>query len=201
MNHQDTWNNFFKNNPMGGPWDNGNLSHPDQHIVDFINHINVSPNSTAIDCGCADGRNTYYLVQQGFDTTGIDISETVINRTAARLPMAKFLVNDIRELDLPIKYDIVIDAGSMHVNSIKYWDQILKQYKGILKGKMFIRVFNNVDDTIEPIFNVVQGVPVYGMSKDKFSERVSKYFNIDNVIYDPYYGAHGQGCHYYYLSL
>ena len=92
------WDTFFKQHPSGGPWDyKRDIKKPqDDHIVDFIKWYNFEKNLKVLDCGCADGRNSEYLINEGFKVTGVDFSPTVIERTQKRLPKGKFFVGDIR---------------------------------------------------------------------------------------------------------
>lgn len=202
----EEWDLFFQNNPNGGPWDiQGTV---DDHVVDFITNNNFEPGLKVLDCGCADGRNSAYLIDYGFDVTGLDQSSTVIERTQKRYPNGNFIVGDARELPLEDdSFDIVIDAGALHVNHPEDVDSIIKEYHRIIKdsGKFFIRVFNHVDcyDDGQPIFHVdihTKKLPVYGYSEERFSNYIKGYFDIEKVLFDPKYGSHGFGCHYYYLK-
>ena len=206
----EEWDKFFQQNPTGGPWDYKNPSaerkKQDDHIVDFIEFYNFEKNLKVLDCGCADGRNSEYLINEGYDVTGVDFSQTVIERTQKRLPKGKFLTGDIRKLDKieSNSFDFLIDAGAFHVNDPIDSISILKEYHRILKssGKMFIRVFNKDAHTPNPIFSVNEEgtMLVFGYSLAGFCNNVLDYFNVKNVKYDPNYGMHGQGCNYYYLE-
>ena len=206
----EEWDKFFKQQPTGGPWDWKNPSKErklqDDHVVDFIKYYNFEKNLKVLDCGCADGRNSEYLINQGFEVTGVDFSQTVIERTQKRLTKGKFLVGDIRKLDEieENSFDFLIDAGAFHVNYPQDTLSIIKEYHRILKpsGKMFIRVFNKDDDTPNPIFPVNEDgtMPVFGYSESVFINRIKDYFNVEYKKYDPVYGMHGQGCNYYYLE-
>ncbi len=206
----EEWDKFFKQHPTGGPWDWKNPSKErklqDDHVVDFIKYYNFEKNLKVLDCGCADGRNSEYLINQGFEVTGVDFSQTVIERTQKRLTKGKFLVGDIRKLDEieENSFDFLIDAGAFHVNYPQDTLSIIKEYHRILKpsGKMFIRVFNKDDDTPNPIFPVNEDgtMPVFGYSESVFINRIKDYFNVEYKKYDPVYGMHGQGCNYYYLE-
>ena len=206
----EEWDKFFQQNPTGGPWDYKNRSEErkiqDDDIVDFIEHYNFEKNLKVLDCGCADGRNSEYLINEGYDVTGVDFSQTVIERTQKRLPKGKFLTGDIRKLDKieSNSFDFLIDAGAFHVNDPIDSISILKEYHRILKssGKMFIRVFNKDVHTPNPIFSVNEEgtMLVFGYSLAGFCINVLDYFNVKNVKYDPNYGMHGQGCNYYYLE-
>ena len=113
----EEWDLFFQNNPNGGPWDISSQGTADDHVVNFITNNNFETNLKVLDCGCADGRNSAYLIDYGFDVTGIDQSSTVIERTQKRYPNGNFIVGDVRELPLEDNsFDIIIDAGALHVN-------------------------------------------------------------------------------------
>ena len=210
INLSEEWDKFFKQHPTGGPWDWKNPSKErklqDDHIVDFLKYHNFEKNLKVLDCGCADGRNSEYLINEGYEVTGVDFSQTVIERTQKRLPKGKFLTGDIRKLDKieSNSFDILIDAGALHVNFPKDIISIIEEYHRILKpsGKMFIRVFNKDDDTPNPIFpvNAEGTMPVFGYSESTFINRIKDYFNVEYKKYDPVYGMHGQGCNYYYLG-
>ena len=204
----EEWDLFFQNNPNGGPWDISSQGTADDHVVNFITNNNFETNLKVLDCGCADGRNSAYLIDCGFDVTGIDQSSTVIERTQKRYPNGNFIVGDVRELPLEDNsFDIIIDAGALHVNHPEDIDSILKEYHRVIKdsGKFFIRVFNQLDcyDNGEPIFYVdtdTKKLPVYGYSEAKFSNYFKGYFDIEEVSFDPNYGDHGFGTNYYYLK-
>ena len=204
----EEWDKFFKQHPTGGPWDYemGFEKLQDDHVVDFIKYYNFEKNLKVLDCGCADGRNSEYLINEGFEVTGVDFSQTVIERTQKRLPKGKFLTGDVRKLDKieENSFDFLIDAGALHVNYPQDTISIIKEYHRILKpsGKMFIRVFNKEDDTPNPIFTVNKDLtmPVFGYSEFEFSNHIKNYFNVKHKIYDSLYGSHGQGCNYYYLE-
>ena len=95
----EEWDKFFQQHPTGGPWDWKNPSKArklqDDHIVDFLKYHSFEKNLKVLDCGCADGRNSEYLINEGFEVTGVDFSQTVIERTQKRLPKGKFLTGDI----------------------------------------------------------------------------------------------------------
>jgi len=204
------WDNFFKQHPFGGPWDYerdiGKPKLEDSHVVDFIKYYSFEKNLKVLDCGCADGRNSEYLINEGFKVTGVDFSQTVIERTQKRLPKGKFLIGDVRKLDLfeENSFDFLIGAGVFHVNYPQDTISIIKEYHRILKnsGKMFIRVFNKEDHTPNPIFAVNKDntMPVFGYSEFVFTNHIKNYFNVKHKIYDSLYGAHGKGCNYYYLE-
>jgi len=195
---ENAWNWFYMLHPNGGPWDTVDFS-PDQHIIDFVKHYNIPIGSKILDSGCADGRNSKYLIEQGFEVTGIDISTEVTKRTSKRLPNGTFIASNVLKFNTEDVYDFIIDAGAMHVNNPSFYRQIIEKYNSLLSknGIMFIRVFNN--DKIDNIFNIDFNMPVFGMSEEDFLEFINGYFKVETKIFDKEYGAHGKGCNYFYL--
>jgi hypothetical protein len=66
INLSEVWDKFFQQHPTGGPWDYKNPSaerkKQDDHVVDFLEYYNFEKNLKVLDCGCADGRNSEYLI-------------------------------------------------------------------------------------------------------------------------------------------
>jgi len=190
----DSWNQFYINHPEGGPWDTVNFS-PDKHVVNFINFFKIT-NGKILDVGCADGRNSKYLIEQGLKVTGIDISEEVIKRTQKRFSKGNFFVKNLVELDIIEEYDAIIDAGALHVNHPKVYRKAFENYHNALKpdGKLFIRLFYHSKP--EKIFGIRNNMPVYGLHDKDITGLIDGLFKITQCEYDPTYGAHMSGCNY-----
>lgn len=52
-----------------------------------------------------------YLIEQGFDLSGIDGSLELIKLVKSRFLSAKFMVQDMREVNLNEKFDLIIAFG------------------------------------------------------------------------------------------
>lgn len=102
------WSEFRKNTPIN------------QCIVDFAK--NLKPNMCVLDIGCGTGYPiSSYLSSQGFQVTGIDISEEMIKQAKQLgLPNANFLVENILNFNSEEKYDAIIAFDSIwHVEHDK----------------------------------------------------------------------------------
>lgn len=53
-----------------------NLLSPEKALV---NNIGYLKRGTVLDVACGDGRNALYLLQKGFDVTGVDFSNKALN--------------------------------------------------------------------------------------------------------------------------
>jgi SAM-dependent methyltransferase len=66
----------------------------------------VRPSGTVLDIGCGMGEPmARYCIEAGFQVTGIDSSSCMIAMCRPRFPLAKWLVADMRELALGIRFD------------------------------------------------------------------------------------------------
>ena len=102
------------------------------------------------------------------------------------------------------RYEVLCDAGALHVDTPTDVPSILRGYRRVLskKGVLFIGVFNKtVNDSDDPIFYVDSPnntMSVYGYSKEQFIYIVNNYFFVEKAIYDLNDGLQEQGCNYLY---
>ena len=96
------------------PWDGG-VSPPE--LVELIEGSNARPRGAAIDLGCGTGTNCKYLVDHGWDVTGVDYVPRAIGVAKRKAPGAKLMVGDVTRLaalgvDGP--FDFMLDIGCFH---------------------------------------------------------------------------------------
>lgn len=93
------------------PWDIGAR----EELVSLVESGRIKP-CRAIDLGCGTGANALYLAQKGFEVTGVDYSETAIEKARARAKEAgtsvNFIVNDLTNLHhVSGTFDFLLDYG------------------------------------------------------------------------------------------
>lgn len=98
------------------PWDTGR---PSSELQRVLAELGVKP-GRALDLGCGTGANGVWLAQQGFEVTGIDVSEVAIERARQRAQEAgvevNFVVGDVLtppHFDRPFAF--LFDRGCYHV--------------------------------------------------------------------------------------
>jgi len=96
------------------PWD---TRAPDDFVIGW--HEAGLIRGDVLDVGCGLGDNAIYLVQQGHDVTGLDISPAALSTARQRAEDAgvdlKFVVGDATELGgYSEAFDTVIDCGMYH---------------------------------------------------------------------------------------
>jgi len=68
------WNEILKRGEF-------NPEEPDKLVVQFTEILKNKHAKRVLDLGCGTGRHVVYFAKQGFETHGIDISETGLKKT------------------------------------------------------------------------------------------------------------------------
>ncbi|HAT1596444.1 TPA: methyltransferase domain-containing protein [Legionella pneumophila] len=80
----------------------------EKFYLDFIQKC-LKPKSKILDVGCGTGEPiAQFLINEGYDVTGIDASRKMINLCKQRFPKNKWILADMRTLDLNEKFHAVI---------------------------------------------------------------------------------------------
>ncbi len=110
------WERFWNLCYLGrAPWDIGG---PRPELVRLVESGKLETCKT-IDLGCGIGENVIYLVQQGFEVTGTDISPRVIAKARRKAQVAgvspTFLVGDVTNLTgVEGPFNLVVDNGCLY---------------------------------------------------------------------------------------
>jgi len=96
------------------PWDSGI---PPPELVALIEGPQALPPGLAIDLGCGTGTNCKYMLDHGWDVTGIDFVARAISAAKRKAPDAKLLLGDVTrlaELGVAGPFDLMLDLGCFH---------------------------------------------------------------------------------------
>ncbi len=145
MAFDQTWEQIFKSQSWG--------KYPSEDVVRFIASRSKSvPDCGKIrvlDVGCGGGAHTWFLAREGFDTFGIDGSESAIRQALALLDRdglkANLTVGDFTQLDYPAEFfDVIIDSSAVQHNSFSNIRLIHQQIWNLLKpGGYFFGILIN----------------------------------------------------------
>lgn len=80
-----------------------------QPSIDLVSRIKIDNPGTVIDLGCGPGNSTQILYQRWPESkiTGLDNSPEMIKKAKTDYPDQKWILSDISDTDLKVKYDIV----------------------------------------------------------------------------------------------
>jgi len=138
-----SWDKIFQQKEWG--------KYPPIELVQFIarNYYDKNrANTKILDAGCGTGACTWYLAREGFDTYGVDSSETGVKLTISRLLReglsAKVSEGFLSDLHFENGYfDCVVDVVALTHNPFQDIRKIISEYHRVLKkgGKLFIILF------------------------------------------------------------
>lgn len=142
----------------------------------FEKEIKSDKNLKIIDIGCGTGRHSIELAKRGYSVTGMDLSETLINRAREKASEqkidVKFLTGDARNIPFENEFDLalMICEGAfplMETDEMNF--KILQSASKALKGKGKL------------IFTTLNGLfPLFHSVKDFLDSHSEK----DNAVYD-----------------
>ena len=129
---------------------------------DFIEReINYDKNTRILDIGCGTGRHSIELAKRGYTVTGIDLSESQLNRAKEKASAQNLSINfeqqDARKLTFSDEFDLVImlcEGGFSLMETDEMNFQILRNASNALKskGKLIFTTLNG----LFPLFHSVQ---------------------------------------------
>lgn len=86
-----------------------------------------------LDIGCGEGKDAVFFARNGYDVTGIEISEAGLNKAKRLVDDAgvgiKLIKADIREYRLDTSYDILFSNGVLNCIKPEMRDEIFDNYK------------------------------------------------------------------------
>ena len=95
-----------------------------------------SKNYTVLDIGCGTGIPlTKYLISNGAEVTGLDISIEMLKKAKKKMPNGNFIRADITKFEINTKYDGILAWDSLFHIPIKNQEKTIKKIIGLLKKK------------------------------------------------------------------
>jgi trans-aconitate methyltransferase len=110
-----------------------NFNFVPQYGRGVIDLIDAPKGSKVIDLGCGNGILTHQLEEQGFDVTGVDMSDSFLKVARTNYPDTHFLKADITALNIPVKADVVFSNAVFHWVDRKDQPKLLQGIHRILK--------------------------------------------------------------------
>ncbi len=107
-----------------------------QKFVGYLKARGIPLEGKLLDIGCGVGRNASWLAKQGFDVTGIDVSEVAITKAKDGSPDVNYAVCDVSNgLSFPDEsFDYVIDILVSQLFTKEDFNRYVKEVMRILKN-------------------------------------------------------------------
>jgi len=129
------------------------------HLLD---HLKIKPGARLLDLPCGEGRHSVYLNKLGFEVTGADLNNKLIEKASKfENPSLKFLVHDMRDSLKEDSFDLILNLFT----SFGYFEtekedlQTLRSINDCLKESgWFILDFINMTKAIESLIPIEEKV-------------------------------------------
>ncbi|MCS1350726.1 class I SAM-dependent methyltransferase [Mechercharimyces sp. CAU 1602] len=158
------WDSMYDSGEYLQRWD---YTYPSQELVSFIATGLLPTDAMALDVGCGAGREAIFLAQQGFNVTGIDMSEKAIAIAKSRAVEQGVNVdfhcgNVLKMSEDNHSFDFVNDRGCFHLIGSEDRPYYVKEMVRVLKpgGRILLRGCREKptwDNSFVPVtLNVIQ---------------------------------------------
>lgn len=118
---------------------------PDRRLAELLSSYTAPEDTKILDLGCAGGRNSVLLAEQGFDFQSLDTSGAMVQRTRERVAACLGRDEAERRVTLgamedlsrfpPESFDLVVALGLYHNStSREQWDHALAETARVLKA-------------------------------------------------------------------
>ena len=178
------WNDFYAERTRRVPFFK---CVPDEELILYCNE-GIFHKGKSLDIGCGNGRNTFYLAEQGFDSLGIDISEESIAWAKEMLQEKSqkpcFERKSLFDFEAESRsFDLILDSGCFHHIKPHRREEYLTEIQALLKddGYFLMTCFNldggaNITD-----YDVYRDYSMHGglgFSEEKIKAILKPYFDI-----------------------
>ena len=122
----------------------------------------VEASGTALDIGCgSSGRIIDLLLKNGFSAEGLDISPRMVALAKQRHPETRFYLSDIRDWELPKRYDFISAWDSIWHVPLRDQEYVLsKMLQGLNRGGVCIFSTGGLEAAQQKVDSAM-GVPMY----------------------------------------
>ena len=141
------------------------LQNIDIYLLDQILKGRITPSMHILDVGCGSGRNSKYLLNQGFNLIGIDVSsEKIINlqHTFGSDPFQVGTIENLNFSDKSFQY-IICNAVLHFADNTEVFYKMFSELFRVLdsNGTLFIRMTSNIgiENSVSEIEKGVYKIP------------------------------------------
>jgi 2-polyprenyl-3-methyl-5-hydroxy-6-metoxy-1,4-benzoquinol methylase len=195
MNNKQWYEILFEN--YGRKYDNECFTQGTNGECDFIEkEINFNKNLRIIDIGCGTGRHSIELSKRGYSVTGIDLSESLLEKAVEKAKQNGLLIDfkkhDARNLPFENEFDVAImlcEGGFPLMETDEMNFEILKNVaKSLKKNSKFI--FTTLNGLF-PLFHSINDFHADGKSdgnatynSKNFDLMTFRDYNITKIVDD-----------------
>ncbi len=100
--------------------------------------LRVVVGGKALDLGVGNGRNAIYLLENGFEVTGVDMSKEGLKLLRKKYPdksKLKLILSDVTKFDTDEKFDLICAIGLLHFLDLENIEKLIKKMKKLTNSR------------------------------------------------------------------
>lgn len=153
----------------------------------------IQPGGHILDLGCGTGDPiSKYLLDKGFQVTGVDYSDPMIKMAQERYPRANWIVKDMRAMNFTQNFDGLISWDGFFHLSVEEQRALITSFAGLVKHKGALLL--TVGPKEGEVLGAVEGEDVYhaSLSPSEYEQRLQEngFHEIEFVAEDVNCGLH-----------
>lgn len=158
----------------------------DIYLLDQLVKSNINKEQRVLDAGCGRGRNLRFLLQSGFDVTGIDSDKNSIDLLKVDYPHLsnQFINSDLESFTDDKGYNAIICNAVLHfAKGHEYFDLMFSKLISLLnsEGVLFIRMTSDIGiesllrNGSDGVFIIPDGSTRYLITRSKIDTLLKKH--------------------------
>ena len=140
----------------------------DIYLFDQLLRGNIAPGMRVLDAGCGGGRNLVYLLREGYEIFGVDVSAEAVEHVrsvaatlAPGLDAGNFRVEAIEAMSFPEEFaDVVISNAVLHfARDEAHFEAMVRAMWRVLRpgGMLFCRLASTIGMEFAGAFGPIEG--------------------------------------------
>ncbi|NJM67002.1 MAG: class I SAM-dependent methyltransferase [Acaryochloris sp. RU_4_1] len=122
-------------------------------ILEKILLQHIPEKSHILDLCCGTGQLVQELILNGFEVTGIDASEGMLNYARQNAPSGQFILSDARSFDMPACFDAVVSTSASlnHIMNLEELTSVFLNIYQALKAKGIFVLEINLEEALKSL--------------------------------------------------
>ena len=138
------------------------FGHPYRELRDYFSHY--KSRGSLLDLGCGQGRDSLFFSSIGYKVTAVDSStvgiKQLIQKAQSQGLQIDGIVDDIQNLELPKKFDVVLFDMVLHGFEDKIQLDMLEKYSSLLNDKGILCIVYPDDFMVDHFMNMLRSFEI-----------------------------------------
>lgn len=157
----------------------------DVYLIDQLMKGRMNPESKILDAGCGGGRNIHYLIENGFDVSGVDANAEAVDHLRFHYPEIKerFFHSALEDFTTATQFDFIICNAVLHfARDHEHFSKMFASLVDLMakNAVLFIRMTSDIGLTLDSkgrngVFDLPDGSERYLITREQIDELLEEH--------------------------